>query len=162
MIGLKAQREGEIRTCRAELERRDRLAVHSLSSAHLPRVDPGAKGLCLDARLSDAATRKGFAVAVGVGTRDRRMPHPDTLIGPALLLRAGMHGISEQRPLRALCCPGRIHEIGRHVPPFDMKLRMRAMIGGKAECPAWDDGRKSIAAQAEACKALRERLSRGR
>ena len=43
-----------------------------------------------DASLADAAARKGFAEAMQVRARHRRMAHPDLLVGPSLLRAAGL------------------------------------------------------------------------
>ena len=82
-VGVEPQRVAEIGARRVELERRDVVVVHRLEPAHFPGIDPGAKRLGLDAGLTDAAAREGFAEAVGVGAGDRGMAHPDLLVGPA-------------------------------------------------------------------------------
>src|ERR1700738_1937055 len=94
---------------------------------------------------------------MGIGARGSRMAHPDLLIGPSLLLRAGLHRQTEQGPLRAQGCAGGIDKVRRQVPPLDAKLRMRTMIGRKGKCLAGSDSGESLAADAKPGKALRKR-----
>jgi hypothetical protein len=85
--------------------------------------------------------------------------HPDLLIGPAFELGARCDRLPEQGPLDAIGHAVRVDEIGRHIPPFDPKPRMRAVIGRKRECLSGNDRRESVCGFAESGKALRERLS---
>src|SRR5271163_2556782 len=122
MISLKAQRIGEIRARRAQFERRNAIVSHSLSPAHLPRIDPGVKRFGFGTGLAYSAAGKRFAKVMGVGAGDGRVSHPYLLIGPTLLLWAGIHSLTKQRPLRAVGRSVRIGKIGRHVPPLDAKV----------------------------------------
>ena len=139
-VGVETQRIAEIGARCLKIERRDRGVRHSVEPAHFPGIDPGAKRFCIDAGLADAAACKCFADAMGVGARHGGVAHPDLLVGPAFLLRARRHRLPEQRPLRAIGCAARIHEVGGDVPPLDAILRMRAVIGGKRQHPAGHDG----------------------
>src|SRR5258708_14174676 len=94
---------------------------------------------------------------MGIGARDRRVSHPYLLIGPALLLRAGLHRLAKQGPLRAIGRVGLINQIGRHVPPLDPKIRMRAAIFRKGKNLARNNRRKPFAADAKPGKTLRSR-----
>src|SRR6185312_12292811 len=53
------------------------------------------------------------------------------------------------------CGPGCIDKIGRDIPPFDVKIGMRAVIGGKGKCLAGPHLRIIGGLAAEARKALR-------
>ena len=68
---------------------------HGIEPAHLPGIDPGAKRLGFDAGLADAAARKGFAEAMGVGAGHRGVAHPDLLIGPAFAVRRRLRSPAE-------------------------------------------------------------------
>src|SRR5581483_11080570 len=118
----------EIAAGGVDIERRKRVAAHSLAPAHLPGVDPCIKGRRLRARLSHAAAREGFAEAVSIGASDRGMTHPDLLIGPAFLLCTRRHGLTEQGPLRAKSCTVCVCEVGGDVPPLDAEVGMRTVI----------------------------------
>src|SRR6185437_2903314 len=89
------------------------------------------------------------------GAGERRMSHPDLLACPSLPLRTRLHRGAKQRPLRAVTDTRRIDKIGRHIPPFDVKIGMRAVIGGKGKCLAWRHLRITGGLAAEARKALR-------
>ena len=120
-IGVEAQRVAEIGPRCGEFERRDVGRVHRIKPAHFPGIDPGAKRACLDAGLADAAAGKSFAGSVGIRRRHRGVAHPDLLIGPAFLLRAGPRRLTKQGPLRAIGGAAGVHQIRRHVPPLDPK-----------------------------------------
>src|SRR5579883_791923 len=158
MIGLEAKRIGEIFASRAQLEWRKGGAVHCFEATHLPSIDPGVKRFGIDAGLAYAAAGKGLAEAMGVDAGDRSMPHPDLLIGPSFRLRARMHGLAKQGPLRAIGRAIRIAEIGGHIPPLDAKIRMWAVIGGKDEFSVGSNGRKAVSAHPQSGKALRKPL----
>ena len=117
------------------------------------------KRLCVDAGLANAAASKCLANAMGIGAGDGGMAHPDLLVGPALLRPARRDRLAKQRPLGAIGNATGISEIGRHIPPLDTEFRMRPVVGGKCECPARHDRRKSIRAFTKPGKALRERLA---
>jgi hypothetical protein len=157
MICLEVQHVGEISSRRVQFERRNRVVGHLRAAAHLPGIDPGMKrhGLCTG--LPNAASGEGFAEAMGVGARDRRMPHPDLLIGPSCLLRTGRHRLTEQCPLHAIAGSRCIRKISRHVPPLDAKFRMRAVVGGKDKFLTRNHRRKALAVHAKPGKSLRPR-----
>ena len=104
-LRVEAQRVAEIGARCFQLKRRDVVVVHRIEPAHLPGIDPGAKRLCVDAGLADAAARKRLAEAMGIGAGDGGMAHPDLLVGPAFLRR---------RPPRS---PGETASIARRRPP---------------------------------------------
>src|SRR5213078_1889364 len=79
----------------------------------------------------------------------RRVAHPYLLVGPTLLLRARLHRLTKQGPLRAMGNPGRVHQIRGHVPPLDPVIRVRSVIGRKCECLAGNDGCESAAIHAK-------------
>src|SRR6185437_8210195 len=115
------------------------------------------KRIGIDAGLADAAACKGFVEAVQVFARHRGMTHPELLIGPSLLLRAGFQRLAKQGPLRAIGVAGCVVEIGGDVPPLDAEIRMRAEIGRKGKGPAGNHACKSFRRIVEAAKALRPR-----
>ncbi len=130
-VGVKLERVAEIGAAGVDLERRQRLLACRGRAAHLPGIDPGRKRPGLDAGLSDPAAGEGLGEAMAVGTGDRGMPHPELLAGPPLALWSRPRGLSKQRPLDAACGAGGVDEVRRHIPPFDAKIGMRAMVGGK-------------------------------
>jgi hypothetical protein len=115
------------------------------------------KRFCLDAGLANPAAGEGFAVAVGIGAGDRGVAHPDLLVGPAFKLRARLHRLTEQGPLRAIGGAGRIHQIGRHIPPLDPVIRMRTVIFRKGKNLAGTDVGEPASLDAEPGKTLRQR-----
>ena len=155
-VGVETQGVTEIGAGRVEIERRDVFRVHRIEPAHFPGVDPGAERACLNAGLADPAARKRFGVAVRVGAGDGGMAEPDLLVGPAFALSACCDRLTKQRPLRAIGGTVCVSEVGRHIPPLDAELRMRAMIGWKRKCLAGNHGSKPLRAFAETGEALRE------
>src|SRR5947209_17003997 len=92
---------------------------------------------------------------MGLGARDRRMRHPDLLIGPAFALRSRLRRLAEQRPLQAASRTAAVDQVRREIPPLDAKLRMRPVIGWEGEGLSRCDLRKAIGRLAEAGIALR-------
>src|SRR5204863_10174515 len=51
-----------------------------------------------------------------------------------------------------------IAQIRRHIPPLDAEIFVRAVVGGKGECPAGNYARKTVRLLFQPGKALRARL----
>jgi hypothetical protein len=157
-VRVEAQRVAEIGARCFQLTRCDIVVVDRIEPAHFPGIDPGAKRLCVDAGLADPAARERLGKAMGIGAGDGGMAHPDCWLAQPSWGRPPRSpgetaSIARHRPRHAR------REIGRHIPPLDAEFRMRPVVGGKCECPARHDCRKSIRAFTKPGKALREGLA---
>ncbi|MOA49313.1 hypothetical protein D3C78_1721750 [compost metagenome] len=74
-----------------------------------------------------------------MGAGDGGVGHPDVLVGPPLLRRAGLEGAAEQRPLDTPVAALLVHQVGGDVPPLDTEIRMRAVVGREDYRPARHD-----------------------
>ncbi|MNZ94860.1 hypothetical protein D3C78_1139780 [compost metagenome] len=111
-------------------------AVVRRAAAQMPVVDPRPQRRSLDAGLADPSARIGFRHAMSLGAGHRGMGHPQVAVAPAGLRGTGLQGVAEQRPLHAPRPALLVPQIGRHVPPLDAVVRMRAVIGGEDDGPA--------------------------
>ncbi|MDT4857072.1 hypothetical protein FQZ97_914840 [compost metagenome] len=110
--------------------------VRRCSAAEVPVVDPGLERCGVDTGLADAATGQALRRTVAVGAGQGGVAHPQVLVAPARFAGAGLQRTAEQGPLQAPGAALFVFQVGSDVPPFDAVVRVRTVIGRKAEVPA--------------------------
>ena len=154
-VGVEAQRVTEIGAGRVQFERRDLVVVHrdrarafprhrSRRETALPRRRPGRRRRARTFRLKRCVSARVTAA----------WPIQICWLAQPSCCAPGRDRLTKQRPLRAIGGAAAVGEVGRHVPPLDAEIRMRAVIGGKRESLAGNDRRKSFARSRRARQSL--------